>query len=58
MYFPRPYNDLIGCTGIGYLYFSSTSTYYILTMWRHPEYFELFINRTTTNGTISAGKNY
>ena len=39
MYFPRPYNDLIGCTGIGYLYFSSTSTYYILTMWRHPEYF-------------------
>ena len=24
IYFLRPYNDLIGCTGIGYLYYSST----------------------------------
>lgn len=35
IYFQRPYNDLIGCTGIGFLYFSQSSSYYILTMWRH-----------------------
>ena len=32
IYIARPYNDLIGCTGIGYLYFSETSSYHILTM--------------------------
>ena len=58
IYIARPYNDLIGCTGIGYLYFSETSSYHILTMWRHSNYFELFINSTTIDGVVGPGTNY
>ena len=55
IWFLKPNNSLVGCTGIGQYTDPETKLNYTMTMWRDLGNFILFLNETTLTGEFKEG---